>query len=104
MINLILMYALALDPAPSVPAVADVATPAATEATAESAPADQSKAAQMAERQERVGCVTRTGTRIKRKDRDNCANGVSLSAEDIARTGGRLVAPANTAVPVGSGN
>ena len=108
MITLVLLYALALDPAPvaatpaPTPVTADVAAPAAE--TPETAPAEQSKTAQLAERQERVGCVTRTGTRIKRKDRDNCASGRSISAEDIERMGGRLVAPANAPVPVGSGN
>ncbi|WP_297801794.1 hypothetical protein [Arenimonas sp. GDDSR-1] len=65
---------------------------------------EQQKKAQLAaERQERVGCVVKTGTRIKRKDRDNCAPGSSISKEDIDRAGGVFVTPGNAPVPAGAG-
>jgi hypothetical protein len=66
-------------------------------------PEEQKKAQLAAERQERVGCVVKTGTRIKRKDRDNCASGSSISKDDIDRAGGVLVAPGNAPVPAGAG-
>ena len=66
-------------------------------------PEEQKKAQLAAERQERVGCVVKTGTRIKRKDRDNCAAGSSISKDDIDRAGGVLVAPGNAPVPAGAG-
>lgn len=64
---------------------------------------EQKKAQLAAERQERIGCVVKTGTRIKRKDRDNCASGSSISKEDIDRAGGVLVTPGNAPVPAGAG-
>lgn len=85
-------------PAAPVTVQAPVITPA--EPAAE--PATDKKES-LAERQERVGCVVKTGTRIKRKDRDNCANGRSISREDIERSGGVLVAPGNAPVPAGAG-
>lgn len=90
-------------PPPSVAAVPAVppsppSPPAVPELTEE-----QKKAQLAAERQERVGCVVKTGTRIKRKDRDNCASGSSISKEDIDRAGGVLVTPGNAPVPAGAG-
>jgi hypothetical protein len=89
---------------PVVPVTAQVpqATPAAPAEAVPATPAE-SKKETLAERQERVGCVVKTGTRIKRKDRDNCANGRSISREDIERNGGVLVAPSNAPVPAGAG-
>jgi hypothetical protein len=87
-------------PAAPVTVQAPVITPAEPAAAAE--PATDKKES-LAERQERVGCVVKTGTRIKRKDRDNCANGRSISREDIERSGGVLVAPGNAPVPAGAG-
>lgn len=84
---------------PSMAAVPAVpAPPALPELTEE-----QKKAQLAAERQERVGCVVKTGTRIKRKDRDNCAAGSSISKDDIDRAGGVLVTPGNAPVPAGAG-
>ena len=90
-------------PPPSVAAVPAVppsppSPPAVPELTEE-----QKKAQLAAERQERVGCVVKTGTRIKRKDRDNCAAGSSISKDDIDRAGGVLVTPGNAPVPAGAG-
>lgn len=87
--------------APAPPAIAPPSPPsppAVPELTEE-----QKKAQLAAERQERVGCVVKTGTRIKRKDRDNCATGSSISKEDIERAGGVLVSPGNAPVPAGAG-
>ncbi len=87
--------------APALPAIAPPSPPsppAVPELTEE-----QKKAQLAAERQERVGCVVKTGTRIKRKDRDNCATGSSISKEDIERAGGVLVSPGNAPVPAGAG-
>lgn len=87
--------------APALPAIAPPSPPsppAVPELTEE-----QKKAQLVAERQERVGCVVKTGTRIKRKDRDNCATGSSISKEDIERAGGVLVSPGNAPVPAGAG-
>jgi hypothetical protein len=90
--------------APVVPVATQVpqATPASP-AQALGADSDPAKKETLAERQERVGCVVKTGTRIKRKDRDNCANGRSISREDIERNGGVLIAPSNAPVPAGAG-
>jgi hypothetical protein len=93
--------ALSAPAAPAPPAIAPPTPPtppAVPELTEE-----QKKAQLAAERQERVGCVVKTGTRIKRKDRDNCATGSSISKEDIDRAGGVLVTPGNAPVPAGAG-
>jgi hypothetical protein len=92
---------LSVPAAPAPPAIAPPSPPsppAVPELTEE-----QKKAQLAAERQERVGCVVKTGTRIKRKDRDNCAAGSSISKDDIDRAGGVLVAPGNAPVPAGAG-
>jgi hypothetical protein len=89
-------------PAESVVAQAPLTTAVAPAEAVPATPAD-SKKETLAERQERVGCVVKTGTRIKRKDRDNCANGRSISREDIERNGGVLIAPSNAPVPAGAG-
>ncbi|MFZ9348547.1 MAG: hypothetical protein ACO24Z_07485 [Arenimonas sp.] len=93
--------ALSAPAAPAPPAIAPPSPPsppAVPELTEE-----QKKAQLAAERQERVGCVVKTGTRIKRKDRDNCATGSSISKEDIDRAGGVFVTPGNAPVPAGAG-
>ena len=92
---------LSVHSAPAPPAIAPPSPPsppAVPELTEE-----QKKAQLAAERQERVGCVVKTGTRIKRKDRDNCAAGSSISKDDIDRAGGVLVTPGNAPVPAGAG-
>lgn len=109
MISLLLAAVLSQTPPASPPAAPiAVATdiPASQNAAVPEVPAltEKEKKAQMAaERQERVGCVVRTGTRIKRKDRDNCAPGSSISKDDIDRAGGILVSPGNAPVPAGAG-
>ncbi len=92
---------LSVPAAPALPAIAPPSPPsppAVPELTEE-----QKKVQLAAERQERVGCVVKTGTRIKRKDRDNCAAGSSISKDDIDRAGGVLVTPGNAPVPAGAG-
>lgn len=92
---------LSVPAAPALPATAPPSPPsppAVPELTEK-----QKKAQLAAERQERVGCVVKTGTRIKRKDRDNCAAGSSISKDDIDRAGGVFVAPGNAPVPAGAG-
>lgn len=112
MISILLAAALSqTPPAPPPPAVPppSVAAVPAVPPSPPSPPAvpelteEQKKAQLAAERQERVGCVVKTGTRIKRKDRDNCASGSSISKEDIDRAGGVLVTPGNAPVPAGAG-
>lgn len=112
MISILLAAALSqTPPAPPPPAVPppSVAAVPAVPPSPPSPPAvpelteEQKKAQLAAERQERVGCVVKTGTRIKRKDRDNCAAGSSISKEDIDRAGGVLVTPGNAPVPAGAG-
>jgi hypothetical protein len=89
---------------PAVPAPPLVAPPSPPSPPALPELTEEQKKAQLAaERQERVGCVVKTGTRIKRKDRDNCAAGSSISKDDIDRAGGVLVTPGNAPVPAGAG-
>jgi hypothetical protein len=106
MITFVLMMSLAQATAAPVAPPAATTVPVATvpvAGTDSEAPADAQQET-LAERQERIGCVVKTGTRIKRKDRDNCINGQSLSREAIERNGGRIAGPSNTAVPAKVGD
>jgi hypothetical protein len=106
MISLVLMMTLAQAVSAPVtpPAVSPAPIVSAPVAGTDSAAPADAKQETLAERQERIGCVVKTGTRIKRKDRDNCINGQSLSREAIERNGGRIAGPSNTAVPAKVGD
>lgn len=94
----------AVPAAPPPPAIAPPSPPSPPSPPAVPELTEAQKKAQLAaERQERVGCVVKTGTRIKRKDRDNCATGSSISKDDIDRAGGVFVTPGNAPVPAGAG-
>lgn len=106
MFSIVLMMILAQATSAPVAPPASTTVPVASvpvAGTDSAVPADD-KQETLAERQERIGCVVKTGTRIKRKDRDNCINGQSLSREAIERNGGRISGPSNTAVPAKVGD
>jgi hypothetical protein len=89
--------------APSVAAAPDaVAAPDA--AAAPAAPADGKDAKKTAKNDPPIGCVERTGSRIRRHDKANCDNGRSISGEDIERAGGQFAPFGAPAVPSAAGN
>lgn len=107
MISLLLAAVLSQTPA-SAPIAAVAPTPAAAPVAAMApAPAvavDGKDAKKSAKNDERIGCVERTGSRIRRHDKANCDNGRSISAEDIERAGGQIAPYAAPAVPAAAGN
>ena len=118
MISLLLAAALSQAPvaavqaAPAQAAAAPItaiapAPAAASVAAIEPAPAiavNGEEAKKSAKNDERIGCVERTGSRIRRHDKANCDNGRSISGEDIERAGGQLAPYAAPAVPAAAGN
>lgn len=107
MISLLLAAALSQTPV-STP-IAAVAPPHAAAPITAIAPtpavaADGKDAKKSAKNDERLGCVERTGSRIRRHDKANCDNGRSISAEDIERAGGQIAPYAAPAVPAAAGN
>jgi hypothetical protein len=91
-------------PAPAAAAQLAAVNPATVVAPAPAAAVDGKDAKKTAKTDDRIACVERTGSRIRRHDKANCENGRSISSEDIERAGGQLAPYAAPAVPAAAGN
>ena len=91
-------------PAPAAAVQVAAMDPAAVIAPIPAAAVDGKDAKKTAKTDDTIGCVERTGSRIRRHDKANCANGRSISSEDIERTGGQFAPYAAPAVPAAAGN
>ncbi|HWR95253.1 MAG TPA: hypothetical protein VN248_00820 [Arenimonas sp.] len=100
-----LLLAAALSQAPAAPVQAAPSVAAAPDAiTAPITPADAKEAKKSAKNDAPIGCVARTGSRIRRHDKANCDNGRSISGEDIERAGGQIAPFVAPAIPAAAGN
>lgn len=112
MISLLLAAALSQAPAAAVQTIAApvaAAQVAAAEPTGVAVPVpaamvDGKDAKKTAKTDDRIGCVERTGSRIRRHDKANCDNGRTISGEDIERAGGQIAPFMAPAVPAAAGN